>query len=119
MLAGTVDVAVRGGLHPYIVYALLEVMQVVHRGATLVSPAGTFRRSPAPTCRCIRWCTSFYLSGTPWIYASLPPMIASFVDRYLVVALGIFVLAELYRFSRYLAELGVAAFAWRRRDKET
>ena len=42
MLAGTVDVAVREGLHPYVIYSLLEAMAAVHRNATLVSGAGAY-----------------------------------------------------------------------------
>ncbi len=42
MVAAPVGVVVRDDLHPCLVYALLEAMAKVHRGATFLSAAGEF-----------------------------------------------------------------------------
>ncbi len=114
MLAATVDVVVRKGLHPYLMYALLDAMAQVHRGSTLVSSAGAYPSITGTDLPVHGLAREYYRSGLPWIYRNLPPALAAFVDRYLLVALSLFVLAELYRFSRYLAELGSAVLWWRR-----
>ena len=118
MVAGAVDVVVRHGLHPYLIYSLLEAMNEVHRGATLVSAAGAYPTVNGTDLPVYPLAQRYHLEGIPWIYRVLPPMVASFVDRYLVVAVGLFVLAELYRVAHYLTELAVAAVLWRRRRRE-
>ena len=42
MLAAPVGVVARKGLHPWLVYSLLEAIAKTHRGATLISDAGDF-----------------------------------------------------------------------------
>ena len=42
LLAGRVNVVVRDGLHPFVVYALLEAMAEVHKGATYISEPGAY-----------------------------------------------------------------------------
>ena len=114
MLAGTVDVAVRQGLHPYVIYTLLEAMAQVHRGPTLVSSAGAYPSIAGVDLPVHKLAREYYRSGLPWVYGNLPPALAAFVDRYLLVALAFFVLVELYGASHYLAELGSAALTWPR-----
>ena len=105
MLAGTVDVVVRQGLHPYVVYTLLEAMAEVHRGATLVSGAGAYPTISGTELTIQPLAAAYYQSGMPWIYRNLPPWLASFVDRYLLVALGLFVLCEIYRVTIYVRDI--------------
>ncbi|MGC1407402.1 MAG: TAXI family TRAP transporter solute-binding subunit [Acetobacteraceae bacterium] len=114
MLAGTVDVAVRRGLHPYVIYMLLEAMAQVHRGPTLVTSAGVYPSIAAVDLPVHALAREYYRSGLPWVYGNLPPPLAAFVDRYLLIALALFVLVELYQASQYLAELGSAALTWPR-----
>ncbi len=115
MLAGTVDVVVRDGLHPYLIYSLLEAMAAVHRNATLVSGAGAYPTVTGTDLPVHPLAQEFHRSGVPWVYRTLPPILASFVERTLPIALALFVLAELYRFSHHLAELGGALLMRRRR----
>ena len=122
MLAGTVDVVVRRGLHPYVIYTLLEAMAEVHRGATFLSSAGAYPTITGTELTIHPLAQAYYQSGMPWIYRNLPPWMASFVDRYLLVALGIFVLCEIYRTAKYLGDISdllLASRVWRlvsRRD---
>jgi TRAP-type uncharacterized transport system substrate-binding protein len=105
MLAGTVDVVVRPGLHPYVIYTLLAAMAEVHRGATFLSAAGAYPTISGPDLTVEPHAQEYYRSGLPWSYRNMPPWLASFVDRYLLVALAIFVLCEICRSSRYLADI--------------
>jgi len=109
MLAGTVDVVVRKDLHPAVVYALLDAMVEVHRGATFLSSAGAYPTVVGTELTIHPLAQQYYLSGKPWIYRELPPWLASFVDRYFLVALGIFVLGEIVRNAGYFARF--ASFA--------
>jgi hypothetical protein len=119
MLAGTVDVVVRHGVHPYIIQTLLQAMAEEHRGATFLSSAGTYPTISGPELTVHPLADDYYRSGTPWVYRNLPSWLASFVDHYMLVALTIFVLCELWRSTHYLAEVSNGLLAarlwWRRR----
>jgi TRAP-type uncharacterized transport system substrate-binding protein len=120
MLAGTVDVVVRPGVHPYIIQTLLDAMSEEHRGATFLSGAGTYPTISGPDLTVHPLAEDFYRSGTPWVYRNLPSWLASFVDHYMLAALAIFVLCEIWRSTRYFAELSsgiVAARLWWRRRR--
>jgi TRAP-type uncharacterized transport system substrate-binding protein len=105
MLAGTVDVIVRQGLHPYVVHTLLDAMAEEHRGATFLSNAGDYPTIAGPELTVHPLAQNYYRSGTPWIYRNLPSWLASFVDHYFLVALALFVFFEIYRWSQYLTEI--------------
>ena len=107
MLAGTVDVVVRKGLHPVVVYTLLEAMADVHRGATFISNAGAYPTISGAELPIQELAQEYYRSGMPWVYRNLPAWPASFVDRYLLVALSIFVLCEIYRIATYFGEISL------------
>lgn len=113
MIAGTVDVVVRQGLHPYVIYSLLQAMSEVHRGATLVSAAGAYPASTGTDLPLHALAREYYQTGVPWPYRHLPPPLAAFVDRYVVLALLLFALVELYRFAHHLADRGSAWLARR------
>jgi TRAP-type uncharacterized transport system substrate-binding protein len=123
MLAGTVDVVVRPGVHPYIIQTLLEAMSEEHRGATFLSGAGNYPTISGPELTVHPMAEDYYRSGTPWVYRNLPPWLASFVDHYLLVALAIFVVCEIYRSTHHVAEFsdGISALRnwWRRRRRRT
>jgi TRAP-type uncharacterized transport system substrate-binding protein len=107
MLAGTVDVVVRKGLHPVVVYTLLEAMADAHRGATFISNAGAYPTISGAELPIQELAQEYYRSGMPWVYRNLPAWPASFVDRYLLVALSIFVLCEIYRIATYFGEISL------------
>jgi len=111
MLAGTVDVVVRPGLHPHVVQTLLAAMTEEHRGATFLSNAGDYPTIAGSELTVHPLALDYYRTGTPWIYRNLPSWLASFVDHYLLVGLALFVLFELYRWSQYLTEIGRALLA--------
>ena len=113
MVAGTVDVVVRPGLHPYLLYTLLDAMAEVHRGATFLSSAGAYPTITGPELTIHPLAQEYYRSGVPWIYRNITPWPASFVDRYLLVALSIFVLCEIWRAAKYLGEIGNLVLAFR------
>lgn len=113
MLAGTVEVVMRPGLDPYVIYSLLEAMAAVHRGPTLISTAGTYPTITGSDLDVPPLVQEYYRSGMPWNYRALPPTLAGFIDRYLIYVIGLFVLAELYLFSHYLAEVSSALVSWR------
>ncbi|HEY7803637.1 MAG TPA: hypothetical protein VIC30_04290, partial [Orrella sp.] len=46
----------------------------------------------------------FAKTGTPWLYRTLPSELAVLIDKYLIIGLAIFLLAEVYRVMRYLYE---------------
>jgi TRAP-type uncharacterized transport system substrate-binding protein len=118
MVAGTVEVVVRQGLHPYLIYSLLQAMSEVHRGSTLVSSAGAYPSIAGTDLPVYPLAQEYHRSGVPWEYRHLPAPLAAFVDRYLVLALLLFAVVELYRFAHYLGELGTAFLARRPRRKE-
>lgn len=107
MLAGTVDVVVRKGLHPVVVYTLLEAMADAHRGATFISNAGAYPTISGAELPIQELAQEYYRSGMPWVYRNLPAWPASFVDRYLLIALSIFVLCEIYRIATYFGEISL------------
>ena len=111
MVAGTVDVIIRTGLHPYVVYSLLEAMAEVHRGPTFLSNAGDYPSISGASLTVDPVVQQYYRTGMPWTYRNLPPFLASFVSRYLLLALAAFVLMELFRLSGYLASC-CSVFAW-------
>lgn len=117
MLAGTVDVVVRKDIPPYILYTLLQAMTQVHRGATFLSAAGEFPSISGTDLIPHPLALDYYSAGVPWTYRYLPPWAANFVDRYGLLALGLFVLAELYRWSHSVADLAAALRGWRERRR--
>jgi TRAP-type uncharacterized transport system substrate-binding protein len=111
MLAGTVDVVVRQGLHPHVIHTLLEAMAEEHRGATFLSNAGDYPTIAGSELTVQPLAQDYYRAGAPWVYRNLPSWLASFVDHYLLIGLALFVAFELYRWSQYLAEIARALLA--------
>jgi TRAP-type uncharacterized transport system substrate-binding protein len=121
MVAGTVDVVIRAGLHPYVIYLLLEAMAEVHRGPTFLSNAGDYPSISGASLTVDPVVQQYYRTGMPWTYRNLPPFLASFVSRYLLLAVVAFVLMELFRLSGYLASccslLNAMRGRWRFRER--
>lgn len=92
LVAATVNVVVRQDIHPAVLYALLQAMEEVHKGQTLVSDAGDFPRRSGTDLPVHTLAVEWSKSGTPWLYSHLPATLAGIVDAYWAPAL--FVLAS-------------------------
>jgi len=91
MLAPTVELVARAGLHPALSDLLIEAAQEVHGRATLLQRAGEF---PAPleheypiSDDALR----YYKSGKSFAYRHLPFWLASLTDRILVILVPIII----------------------------
>jgi hypothetical protein len=85
MVAPTVELIARPGLHPALSDMLIQAAQEVHGRATLLQKAGEF---PAPLeheYRVSEDATRYYKSGKSFAYKHLPFWLASLVDRILIV----------------------------------
>ncbi len=91
LVAATVNVVVRRDIHPAVLYALLQAMEEIHKGQTLVSDAGDFPRRSGTDLPVHTLALEWTKSGTPWLYTHLPATLAGVVDAYWAPAL--FVLA--------------------------
>jgi TRAP-type uncharacterized transport system substrate-binding protein len=92
LLAPTIELIAREGLHPAISDLLLEAAQEVHSGAGLLKRKGEF---PAPIPQEIRIsgdASRFYKSGKGFLYRYLPFSLASLVNRIVVVLVPMIVL---------------------------
>ena len=85
MVAPTVELLARPGLHPALSDMLIQAAQEVHGRATLLQKAGEF---PAPLeheYRVSEDAQRYYKSGKSFAYQHLPFWLASLVDRVLIV----------------------------------
>jgi TRAP-type uncharacterized transport system substrate-binding protein len=111
MVAASVGIVVRDGLHPYLIYALMDAMAKVHHGATFLSSAGEFPTPEGSQLTVHPLAVQDYKSGIPWSYRTLPPWLASAVDKYQTVILGGLLVAGFYLFAMWLADTWVALLA--------
>lgn len=96
LLAATVNVVVRKDIHPVLLYALLDTLHKVHRGQTLVSQPGEFPNMLRTALPVHEKAEAWAKSGTPWLYAKLPPLLASPLDEYWGMALFIVALSSVF-----------------------
>lgn len=85
MVAPTVELIARPGLHPALSDMLIQAAQEVHGRATLLQKAGEF---PAPLeheYRVSDDAQRYYKSGKSFVYRTLPFWLASLVDRIVIV----------------------------------
>ena len=85
MVAPTVELVARAGLHPAVSDMLIQAAQEVHGRATLLQKAGEF---PAPLeheYRVSDDAMRYYKSGKTFAYRHLPFWLASLVDRIAIV----------------------------------
>jgi TRAP-type uncharacterized transport system substrate-binding protein len=111
MVAATVGIVVRDRLHPYLLYALLDAMTKVHHGSTFLSSAGDFPAPEGSQLTVHPLAMQYFRSGVPWSYRTLPPWLASAVDRYQSPMLGGLLLAAFYLFAMWLADTWTALSA--------
>jgi hypothetical protein len=92
MVAPTVELLARPGLHPALSDLLIQAAQEVHGRATVLQKAGEF---PAPLeheYRVSEDAVRYYQSGKSFAYRHLPFWLASLVDRVAIVLLPLAVL---------------------------
>jgi TRAP-type uncharacterized transport system substrate-binding protein len=85
LVAPTVELVARPGLHPALSDMLIQAAQQVHGRASLVQKAGEF---PAPLeheYRVSEDAVRYYTSGKSFAYRHLPFWLASLVDRIVIV----------------------------------
>jgi TRAP-type uncharacterized transport system substrate-binding protein len=80
MVGANVNVIVRDDVHPAVLYALLHAMAEVHKGQTLVSDPGEYPRQAGSALPVHALAQEWAKSGTPWLYAHLPPEFAGVMD---------------------------------------
>jgi TRAP-type uncharacterized transport system substrate-binding protein len=105
LVAAPVNVIVRKDIHPAVLYTLLEAMDEVHYGSTLVSDPGEFPSVVGTVLAPHKLAAQYAKLGMPWIYRNLPLWFASLIESYLIVGLVIFILIECFKSSKYLGEL--------------
>ncbi|SEL87747.1 TRAP-type uncharacterized transport system, substrate-binding protein [Roseateles sp. YR242] len=94
LVGATVNVVVREDIHPAVLYALLQAMDEVHKGQTLVSDPGEYPRQTGAVLPVHPLALEWGKSGTPWLFTHLPPAVAGVVDAYWAPALAILALVS-------------------------
>lgn len=89
LVGATVNVVVREDIHPAVLYALLQAMADVHKGQTLVSDPGEYPRQAGAALPIHPHASEWAKTGTPWLFAQLPPAVAGVVDAYWAPALAL------------------------------
>lgn len=120
MLAAQVAVVAHKGLHPWLVYCLLDAITRTHRGATLISDAGSYPTITGSQLEVDPRAAQWYRSGLPWLWSELPPTLAGFADRYALLLLGALLLSGIVVSIAFLADLTdlvLALMAWWRRRR--
>lgn len=108
LIATNISVVAKKTMRPASVYALLEAMSEAHRRATYVSRPGEFPSYAGGDLPVHPLVPDFYRSGTPWIFANLPPGLANLIDRYLVALLACWFLVGLR--TRFEEALGLREY---------
>jgi TRAP-type uncharacterized transport system substrate-binding protein len=105
VLAATITVVARKDLPQAAVYLLLQAMEDVHRGSSLINDAGDFPNLTDLSLPAHPRAADFEKNGLPWAYQNLPLWLASLVNSYMVIALIFLILIELWNLFRYSMEL--------------
>ena len=105
MLAATITVVARKDLSQAVVYMVLQAMQEVHRGSSLINDAGAFPNLVDTALPAHPRAIDFEKNGLPWAYQNLPLWMASLVNSYLVIGLIFLILIELWSSFLYSMEL--------------
>jgi TRAP-type uncharacterized transport system substrate-binding protein len=105
VLAATITVVARKDLSQAAVYLLLQAMEEVHRGSSLINDAGAFPNLTDVSLPPHPRAADFEKNGLPWAYQNLPLWLASLVNSYMVIALVFLILIELWNLFRYSMEL--------------
>ena len=111
MIAAPVTLVVRQGLHPSLIFALLEAMTEVHRGPSFVSAAGDFPSADGSQITVDPRAAEYYRTGVPWVYRTLAPWPASVFEQYQLWILGLVLLGGLYQGTKCIVT--IASMMWR------
>jgi TRAP-type uncharacterized transport system substrate-binding protein len=96
LVAATVGVVVRADLHPYLVYALLEAMSIVHRPPTFLNASSEFPTLTGSQLTAHPIALEFYRSGLPWTYRKLPPWLAAAIEHHDFILLPLLAIGTLF-----------------------
>ena len=105
LLAAQIEIIANQNLDKAAAYALLDTFKNVHYSFTLTQVDGAYPAFIGALTRPYEVVPEFAKAGTPWLYRTLPNIFAVLIDKYLIIGLAIFLLAEIYRVLRYLYEL--------------
>lgn len=120
LLAARVAVIARKGLHPWLVYSLLDAIRKTHHGATLISDAGEYPTIVGSQIEVDPLVAEWYQTGMPWIWRQLPPGVAGFIYSHallLLVAVLFSGVIITVAFLGDLAGLALATLNWVRRRR--
>jgi len=92
LIAPTVELVARTGLHPALSDLLIETAREVHGRGTLLQQAGEFPAPREQEYRISDDAARYYKSGKGFVYRYLPLWLASLVDRTVVVLVPLLVL---------------------------
>jgi TRAP-type uncharacterized transport system substrate-binding protein len=92
IVAPTVELVARPGLHPALSDMLIQAAQEVHGRATLLQKAGEFPSPLEHEYRVSDEAERYYRSGKSFAYKALPFWLASLVNRILIVLLPLAVI---------------------------
>lgn len=105
LVGSTVNVIVKKDLHPAVVYALLEIMNDVHRDSNLLAPPEGFPSLANTAIPVHPLATQYSKNGIPWIYLNLPATLAKAIDRYLLIVLAFLFLVESFKIFTWAKEM--------------
>lgn len=88
-LAGPVEVIMRRDIDPAVAYLLMDAMNDVHRRSTQINDAGAFPALKDTNIALHPVAEAYSKSGVPWIYRRFPPRLASIVDEYGDLLIGL------------------------------
>lgn len=108
LVAATVGVVARKGLHPFLVYALLEALTRTHRDAGVLNNADDFPTLLGSQLEPHPLAAAYYRDGVPWTYRLLPPWLASALDRNLLPLAATLAAVALLIVATWLATLAAA-----------
>lgn len=104
LMAGQVEIVANRNLDKPAAFALLATFDSIHQAATLTNAVNSYPSRVGLLARAHEATEIFDKSGTPWLYRTMPAGFAVLIDKYLIIGLAIFLLAEVYRVLRYLYE---------------
>lgn len=105
MVGATVNVIVNRDIHPAALYALLHAMREVHSGQTLVSLRGDYPNFVNTDLPLHPLVPEWAKNGTPWIYKTFSPLLASLIQEYWLPVLVLVAVVSVYDTLNKLYEL--------------
>ncbi len=111
LLAVTTNLIVRKGMHPALIYLLLDAAVEIHSNAGWVNKKGEFPSLIEMSFPPSNYAERFYKSGRPFLLDYLPFGMAAFVDRTILIMVPVaIILIPLIRSIPWL-------YSWRHRRK--